>query len=371
MSKINIYGSARSGTKLIQIYTCMTLIKKYGSCFVVYEPFLWKDRSCGYRNRIGIKEHIKLPLLISNDIVKKYKSNFLAKLTKKKYNLPVISKFVRANGRINLINNLTNTDKRIFILRRLPEVLSSLENRSWNLLGEKIRGYPDWLRLKYEVKKLGKAYPYTEWLTKIDENNIADKNAFFWAVTNHFALINLKEISNKLLLHFDDIKNNLENIFKKIDFFLGTKSPNYDFRFISGVDIHNDFLLINVNKKIYNFLIKIYEILSMLFIDHSLGLLTKTYRTTVGAKILLKLQSFIRLFRTSKIVLNFALKILTLLDRKLSFAERVTLKEKEFFLKNKKEHLIKFSSGLEKYENNPLYNNLDSIIHNEYNKIRS
>lgn len=38
---------------------------------------------------------------MSNDENKKYKSKFLTKLTKKKYNLSVISKFIRGNGRRN------------------------------------------------------------------------------------------------------------------------------------------------------------------------------------------------------------------------------------------------------------------------------
>lgn len=185
--KINIFGVGRSGTKAIQLYLSYLIAKKENKVRVNYEPYYWKDRRTLNLNYEGIYHHINSPLImnkqynISND-----HRRFLLKLVSGDES--TVTKFIRANGRIDHINQIIKPDYTFIIIRNLYQVLSSLSKYPWDLLGNNLIYENEWDKLIYEIRKKNiiKESYLNYYINNI--SNWKDKNALFWYIMNLVAL---------------------------------------------------------------------------------------------------------------------------------------------------------------------------------------
>jgi len=190
---VTIFGVGRSGTKIVQLYTCLAFLQEHNSCFLAYEPFYWNTRKCNDLSP-GLRYHEDLPLLVRNpeEQTSSGLKRFLDQVyNRKKNKSPLVTKFIRANGRVSLLEDYLEDTHVVFILRPLKQVLNSVENQYWDLLGRGLVYKDDWERFKSELHSL-RVELYEDWLDEIDETTRLDRNALFWAVMNHYALKKLR-----------------------------------------------------------------------------------------------------------------------------------------------------------------------------------
>lgn len=255
--KINIFGVGRSGTKAIQLYFSYLIAKKFGNVWINYEPYFWKDRLLSNRCYEGIYHHINSPLFITSKYeVRKLHKLYLKRLVNNKKH--VISKFIRACGRVKLINKVLKPDYTIIIIRDLYEVLDSILVKNWDLLGNNLN-YSfyvrnDWDKLKKEVRNKKIINDFVHIQNRI--KNKMDMNAFYWYVMN-IALLKIKD-KNTFFVKYD----NLSRI-KKIGKSIGLDKNKEIFR---GYHLHNNYILEGNNLSSS----QIKRILNLLFLQSPL-----------------------------------------------------------------------------------------------------
>lgn len=131
--RINIFGVGRSGTKAVQLWLAYMLANKYGEVLVNYEPFHHLSKSGG-QSEWGKRIHLSLPFLTRQT---EYSGNSFPSFCRTLTRHPiVITKFIRATGRINLINAYTKPDLSFLVVRDLYEVLNSVGKLTWNLFDD-------------------------------------------------------------------------------------------------------------------------------------------------------------------------------------------------------------------------------------------
>ena len=184
IKKINIYGIGRSGTKAIQLWFAYLLAQKYETVWLNYEPFLFRTRTLGATSYRGQLMHKNVPLFIPNGIqVEPEFQRFCKDLASHQV---VVTKFIRANGRINAIDKLMQPDLSLLVVRDLYQVLESILLRDFCL----VQNDYDWHRLCQQAREL---YPFLEDLGVLQKStNKLIKTAVFWFVMNKYALDNLK-----------------------------------------------------------------------------------------------------------------------------------------------------------------------------------
>ena len=195
MTKINIFGVGRSGTKAIQLWLAYLLIQKFGKIKLVYEPFLYKNRFLE-ANFTGKLIHKYTPLFLDDKNcheAPEYFSMFCKSISGKE---PTIAKFIRGNGRINTINEITNPDFSVLIIRDLYNVLESISLQTWNLVENRY----EWERLANFTEK---RYPELR-DSNFDWRKAANsmvKNAIYWFTMNMYALEHLDD--RTIVLNFN------------------------------------------------------------------------------------------------------------------------------------------------------------------------
>ena len=241
--KINIFGVGRSGTKAVQLYLSYLSAKKNGKVKTNYEPYYWQDRFLINTNYEGIFSHLKDPLFL-NDLqnFNSQHRRLLLKLINSTGNFDIVNKFIRANGRIKAINELLQPDYTIIVIRDLYEVLNSLYDKNWDLLGEGLRHPNDWEKLVYEVKRKDIVPDFNTIINKIKSD--LDKNAFYWYVMNLVALENRGE--NFFFIDFENL-NLIDTIADVMSLRSGTESI-YNQRF-KGNNLHTTYPLQSKLKK--------------------------------------------------------------------------------------------------------------------------
>jgi len=182
--RVNIFGVGRSGTKAVQLWLAYLLAKKHGEVWVNYEPLRYQSKSLG-PNHWGWRIHRSLPMLADDNEVNR---NSFRSFGNALVSHPVVvSKFIRATGRINLINSVTQPDLSILVVRDLYQVLQSVGRLTWNLFDSE----KDWLRLHSQgiddypsyKKNFGRISQYDKHLT----------NATYWFLMNKHALDHLED----------------------------------------------------------------------------------------------------------------------------------------------------------------------------------
>ncbi|QNF28476.1 hypothetical protein [Metabacillus elymi] len=242
--KINIFGVGRSGTKAIQLYLSYLLIKKEGKVRINYEPYYWMNRKTQQLNFEGIFHHITSNLSLNEGQLSKQHTNYLNSLISG--NKSVVTKFIRANGRIKAINQIMQPDLTIVVIRDLHGVLNSLSKHGWDLLGENLVYPNDWSRFLQEIKEKN-IIPNQE--LEYCLNHITDRmdrNAFYWYIMNILAIDSHKYVN--YYIEYSDIKliekiatqYNLLKKYYSIHDKRFTGSNIYNESFITEVhDVHN------------------------------------------------------------------------------------------------------------------------------------
>ena len=228
--KINIFGVGRSGTKAVQLYISYLLAKRYGKVCLNYEPFQYKDRKLGKFGR-GVKQHRRIPLLLNDSYSDRKLERFCSDLVNK--NEVVVSKFIRANGRINFINRHTEADFSFLVIRNIYDVLKSLALANWSFIDKF-----DWEKLLKEANGI-----YPNEIKNI--NYYSDKLyvvAVYWYVMNKFALENAKDI---IVIDYNNLIRLEEFCNKNI---LGSEMK-INSELFQGNKIHDDSLIEDLHKQ--------------------------------------------------------------------------------------------------------------------------
>lgn len=237
--RINIFGVGRSGTKAIQLYLSYLLAKKEKEVWVNYEPYYWKDRKALNLNYEGIYYHINSPLFIeSKSELSVGHRRYLKKLVS--HDKSIITKFIRANGRLKAINKIMEPDFTIVVIRDLYQSLESLSKLNWDYVGRNLL-YNEWERLVTDVKKINNLD--MEYYLKYISSD-SDKNAFYWYVMNLVAL----NYKGDNIFYVD-----YENLSLLKQFVLKTKlvRHNSDLHInkFEGMNIHNNNLFLDIDKE--------------------------------------------------------------------------------------------------------------------------
>lgn len=258
---INIYGVGRSGTKAVQLYASYLAAERYGSVKINYEPFYWKNRFLDMSFR-GIECHKAIPLFADEcqKITKRHK-HYLKALNDYPYS---ITKFIRGNGRIALLNRITRPNYSIIVIRSLFDILNSIGQRQWDYLGKGLY-YDDTKRFMNELK--GKNIVERHVLRDIQSET--DINALYWYAMNKYALEN--PVNGAKYIMFNDMEG-IETLIAGI-FQENTVIKLKNNRFEGG-NIHSQYpLFSNVKRK--NLL---YERINRQLIKR-IGLSFDTYRS--------------------------------------------------------------------------------------------
>ncbi|MEM7756851.1 MAG: hypothetical protein AAF298_01785 [Cyanobacteria bacterium P01_A01_bin.40] len=196
--KINIYGVGRSGTKALQLYLTYILCQQNQQVWVNYEPFKYANRQLTISN-LGQQIHYSNPLFIDNyQSMSGNLTYFCQDLAAHQY---VVTKFIRANGRINAINQVMQPDLSILVIRDLYQVLASSAIANWCLVESK----SEWERFVAEAKE---RYPIIKQVGQLGRLFYADKlliTAVYWFVMNMSALDNL---GKTIVIKYADLKQN-------------------------------------------------------------------------------------------------------------------------------------------------------------------
>jgi hypothetical protein len=241
--KINIFGVGRSGTKAVQLYIAFLLSQENEAVRLNYEPYFWCSRF-GNLNYKGLNYHLNEPQFCLNakdfsHSHKKYLKGLVGG------NFPVVSKFIRGNGRINAINETLRPDHSILIIRDLYQVLNSLLQQDWDLSSvgysyfkHTYRSY--WPELKKHVKEL-KNFPFKNRIEQ-DGYSLIHRNAYYWYAMNRFAIENAQP--DLIILPYNNITKLNSIVYER----LGIK--NYRFKIddevFFGKNIHSQAPLINI-----------------------------------------------------------------------------------------------------------------------------
>ena len=238
---ISIYGVGRSGTKAIQLYLSYLLAQKHDSVWINYEPYFWLDRKTTTLNYEGFYHHSTSPHIVSDPgKLSTGHIRFLKKLTKP--NKPIVTKFIRGNGRINAINQILQPDYNFIIVRDLYQVLISVLKTNWDFLSVGFEYRMSWEKFINEVKKTGIVEQYDWCIDRIYDR--LDQNAFYWYVMNLAALqCSFKPtyfLDYKSIQEIEGIANDIIQPKEKESI----KNP-----ILSGDYIHGDFPLISPPSK--------------------------------------------------------------------------------------------------------------------------
>jgi len=222
--KVCILGTGRSGTKALYNLLQDLMLENHDRVDFCYEPFLWdktifNDRfqkvkhAFGSLNSIsieGIYHHQKLPVFI--DDPRPYLSNeYLADLLQPHdTGANILLKFIRANGRIQLLNMICPDLKFIFIIRNPVDSVNSIMARFSFFGGEfhhdDFPRFIDGINLRYDLEYSTDHLPIH-----------FERELLFWYYMNRYALETLaqKNINSLRICYEDYIENpekNLQNI---------------------------------------------------------------------------------------------------------------------------------------------------------------
>ncbi|MBI3160560.1 MAG: hypothetical protein HYZ26_13260 [Chloroflexi bacterium] len=176
--RINIYAVGRSGTKAAQLWLAYLLARRYGAVWVNYEPLRYRSRKLE-ASYYGWRVHTRTPqLLETTDTPSGEFRAFCRMLAEYPVN---VTKFIRANGRINAINAVMQPDLSILIVRDLYQVLESVARLTWSLVPDEA----DWARLCAAGRG---RYPFLDPHLKPGQESKLLVNAAHWFLHNMHAL---------------------------------------------------------------------------------------------------------------------------------------------------------------------------------------
>lgn len=250
--KINIYGVGRSGTKAVQSYICYQLAKIHGKVWINYEPYYYYSRF-GDINFNSFWYHYKLPHFITPPFsINKQTQSFFKHLTHHK-DIPIVSKFIRGNGRASMINTATSPTISIVIIRDIYQVIGSILGETWDYYR---LGALDGLRLSridyydkifndyYKNKDKDNIYELAK--QNITSKNRVLKNAMYWYWMNKH-ILSIK-LDNTIFINYDDLKQLPFLLNKRFPALFPKIESIYDKKF-NGTLFHTETFLKTRRKK--------------------------------------------------------------------------------------------------------------------------
>ena len=129
---VNIFGVGRSGTKAVMLYLAYHALRKADKVWLNYEPYLWQHRK-GTFSAIGQSIFLDSNFILNpSEQFEKEHARFLQGLVD--HEGVIINKFIRGNGFIPQINEITKPDHTVLIIRPLQDIINSLSARNWDFL---------------------------------------------------------------------------------------------------------------------------------------------------------------------------------------------------------------------------------------------
>lgn len=218
--KVVILGVGRSGTTALYRLLQDILKEKYDDVDFVYEPFLWDYKKLNdmyenivekfnYTDSISIEgsyENKKLPLFIEKNELNNYTNNDYLNCMFKSEN--ILAKFIRANGRINLIKEMFPDAKIILITRNPIDTINS-SSELFSYYGSEFFE-SDYERFKNEVLDI-----YGDSISTVSP---IEKEVYYWYYMNKFALESFDEKSMLKLTHESFIFDKEKTITSILDY---------------------------------------------------------------------------------------------------------------------------------------------------------
>ncbi len=249
---VNIYGVGRSGTKAVQSYLAYHLALKYDRIWINYEPFRYLNRFGGINFKAFWYDQ-KIPIFTNNKAsFTKRQIRFIKSLVSNRD--VVITKFIRANGRLVVINDLMQPDFTFVVVRDLYQVLSSVGSDIWDFFRVQSVGFPlsrydFFLKIMNDADKAGLIKPSHK---KYIDNAIASNdrflmNAFYWYWQNKYLLIN--DIKGAIILKYKEL-DKIEDILQSNPLFANIEVKSIKDDLFKGRLIENSLVLKTTSKRI-------------------------------------------------------------------------------------------------------------------------
>lgn len=241
MKNLAIYGVGRSGTKAVQLYLAYQLAATFGDVWINYEPYFWLDRKTFDLNYEGYYHHATAPHFThsSKDFTAKH-IRFLKRLTR--HESPMVTKFIRGNGRIDAINEIIQPDLTIVVIRDLYEVLISLLKNNWDFWSIGFEYPISWNDFVEEVRQK-ELLDRFDWVMNRIHDRI-DQNAFYWYSMNLAALRsrekNIRFLPYRRIRETEDLAQ---------EFIPSKNRPAINEPRFSGDYIHSDFPLRSISPE--------------------------------------------------------------------------------------------------------------------------
>jgi hypothetical protein len=224
--KVCVFGTARSGTTAIYNLLQNIFINIYGTdAEYVYEPFLWEasafngkyvevQNNFKYMNSVsleGMYNDLKLPFFIPNP--GEYNNNEYLRTMFNRGAQNILLKFIRANGRFPLLQNICPECKFIFVIRNPIDVINSVIG-TFSFYSNEFH-QDTYGKFVVEVKKIfRKNYD-------IHPPKMAvHKEIIYWYYMNAFAMKSIKKtIEKPLLIGYEDyVENSEKNLVRICDY---------------------------------------------------------------------------------------------------------------------------------------------------------
>lgn len=234
--KTVISAVGRSGTTIIHNLLLEIYADLYGDDHdQLYEPFLWDSAALRDYPRIASQEkrfgdmdsissegvycHTALPLFIDDATDISIPSN-LPKYLLSDSKRPLIAKFIRANGRLPLLDQLYQKARFIVLIRNPLDVVNSVVTR-FSFFGEE-NHKSDFPRFLEEIKSIfGIALPATAL-----ELPVAYKAALWCHFMNLFAVRHAQGKENYIIVAYENFRENKEVVVKDICAHIGVTYKN-------------------------------------------------------------------------------------------------------------------------------------------------
>lgn len=292
---INIFGVGRSGTKALQLMIAYALLQKHPKIWLNYEPYYWQT-SHNIVSWKGIKMDWSNPIFTTDvSELSTPHQNYLKNLAK--HEIPIVTKFIRGNGRVNAINQIMKPDFTFGLIRPLEEVLNSVVNTTFNFLTIGNVYFKNTYRNRWEEfysaaykKNLISHSLYNNYVKKIGRGDIVTQNAIYWYVMNKSLLTNEVQDRNKIYyIRYDDLDKT--DIFIKNILGINVDFKNHQERFI-GSNIHRTYPicpspLINNTDKIKERINELSYTLMNMFSNNSVYL----FKGRAGHEVILNLEN--------------------------------------------------------------------------------
>lgn len=238
---ILIFGVGRSGTKAVQLYLSYLMAKQNGSVRINYEPYFWLNRKTSVINYEGLYHHTSSPNLANTpELFTKRHRHFLQNLSNSSG--PIVTKFIRGNGRIGAIVPLLKPDYTMVIVRDLYQVLTSVLRTNWDFLSVGFEYKMNWESFLHEVQK-SRLIENFDWCNDQVIDRL-DRNAFYWYVMNLSAIESAAD--DIQFIDYAEISS-LEKIAQTI---LSVDNlPKISDPMFNGDYIHGDYPLLSDNQR--------------------------------------------------------------------------------------------------------------------------